>query len=103
MASCSQAGNDPDDHFRRVAKMVQVGSGTEITTSDLINTMPSYVNLSGDHMATNESRNYSKFSQIARNLKSHKVSKSNFIYQGYADDVRGGFKIADKGMEFVWG
>ena len=58
--------------------------------------------LSVDHMATNESRKDSKFSQIVRNLKSHKASKSNFIYQGYAEDVRGGFKITDKGLEFVW-
>lgn len=49
----------------------------------------------------NGSRKDSKFSQIARNLKSHKVRKSNFIYQGYAEDAPGGVKITDKGMEFV--
>jgi len=73
----------------------------EITTRELIELVPNYVKLSDEHMATNESRKDSKFSQIVRNLKSHKTSKSNFIYQGYAEDIRAGFKITDKGMEFV--
>ncbi|MDI6652112.1 DNA damage-inducible protein D [Gluconobacter japonicus] len=73
-----------------------------ITTSELIDEIPKFVKLSDDHTATNESRKDSKFSQIVRNLKSHKTSKSNFIYQGYAEDVKGGFKITDKGIEFVW-
>ncbi|GEL87548.1 hypothetical protein GTH01_19060 [Gluconobacter thailandicus F149-1 = NBRC 100600] len=73
-----------------------------ITTSELIDAIPKFVKLSDDHTATNESRKDSKFSQSVRNLKSHKTSKSNFIYQGYAEDVKGGFKITDKGIEFVW-
>ncbi len=36
-----------------------------------------------------------------RNLKSHKTTKTNFIYQGYAQDVPGGFQITRKGMDFV--
>jgi hypothetical protein len=73
-----------------------------ITTSGLIDELPNYVKLSDDHTATNASRKDSKFSQIVRNLKSHKTTKTNFIYQGYAEDIRGGFKITAKGMEFVW-
>jgi hypothetical protein len=73
-----------------------------ITTSDLIDELPNYVKLSDEHTATNASRKDSKFSQIVRNLKSHKTTKTNFIYQGYAEDIRGGFKITSKGMEFVW-
>lgn len=73
----------------------------EITTRELIESLPNFVRLKDEHMVTNESRKDSKFSQIVRNLKSHKTSKSNFIYQGYAQDIRGGFKITDKGMEFV--
>jgi len=73
----------------------------EISTSDLIEEMPQYVRLSDEHTAENASRKDSKFSQIVRNLKSHKNTKTNFIYQGYAQDVRGGFKITRKGMDFV--
>ncbi|WP_206335854.1 DNA damage-inducible protein D [Rhizorhabdus phycosphaerae] len=90
------------DLWKYALLIMSVRPNGEITTSDLIDAMPGYVKLSDDHMATNESRKDSKFSQIVRNLKSHKASKSNFIYQGYAEDVRGGFKITDKGMEFVW-
>ncbi|WP_035372334.1 DNA damage-inducible protein D [Acetobacter okinawensis] len=90
------------DLWKYALLIMSVRPNGEITTSNLIDTIPDYVKLSDDHMAPNESRKDSKFSQIVRNLKSHKASKSNFIYQGYAEDVRGGFKITDKGMEFVW-
>ena len=70
-------------------------------TSDLIEALPDYIALSDEHLAANDSRKDSKFSQIVRNLKSHKGSKSNFIYQGFAEDIRGGFKITPKGMAFV--
>lgn len=70
-------------------------------TSAMIEALPDYIALSDEHLAVNESRKDSKFSQIVRNLKSHKNSKSNFIYQGYAQDIRGGFKITRKGLDFV--
>jgi hypothetical protein len=53
------------------------------------------------HVTANASRKDSKFSQLVRNLKSHKTTKTNFIYQGYAQDVPGGFQITQKGMDFV--
>jgi hypothetical protein len=90
------------DLWKYALLIMSVQPNGEISTSALIEAIPDYVNLSDDHLATNESRKDSKFSQIVRNLKSHKTSKSNFIYQGYAEDVRGGFKITAKGMEFVW-
>ena len=90
------------DLWKYALLIMSVRPGGEITTSDLIEAMPNYVKLSDDHMATNVSRKDSKFSQIVRNLKSHKSSKSNFIYQGYAEDIQGGFKITERGMKFVW-
>jgi hypothetical protein len=90
------------DLWKYALLIMSVRPNGEITTSELIDAIPSYVKLSDDHMAANESRKDSKYSQIVRNLKSHKASKSNFIYKGYAEDIRGGFKITDKGMEFVW-
>ena len=60
------------------------------------------IELSDDHLLTNERRKDSKFSQIVRNHKSHKTCKSNFIYQGYAEEIAGGFRITAKGMNFVW-
>lgn len=90
------------DLWKYALLIMSVQPNGEITTGDLIDAMPGYVKLSDDHMVTNESRKDSKFSQIVRNLKSHKTTKTNFIYQGYAEDIRGGFKITAKGMEFVW-
>ena len=91
------------DLWKYALLIMSVRTNGEITTSDLIDELPNYVKLSDDHTVTNASRKDSKFSQIVRNLKSHKTTKTNFIYQGYAEDIRGGFKITTKGMEFVWG
>jgi len=90
------------DLWKYALLIMSVRPDGEISTSDLIEALPAYVKLSDDHTAANASRKDSKFSQIVRNLKSHKATKSNFIYCGYAQDVRGGFKITAKGLEFVW-
>lgn len=42
-----------------------------------------------------------KFSQLVRNIKSHKTSKTNPIFKGYAQDIKGGLRITEKGVEFV--
>lgn len=72
-----------------------------ISTTDLIADLPNYVQLSDDQMALNASRKDSRFSQIVRNLKSHKDSKTNFIYRGFAEDVPHGFRITNRGLAFV--
>lgn len=89
------------DLWKYALLIMSVQPNGEISTSDLIEEMPNYVKLSDEHLAANESRKDSKFSQIVRNLKSHKTTKTNFIYQGYAQDVPGGFQITRKGMDFV--
>ncbi|WP_205214838.1 DNA damage-inducible protein D [Altererythrobacter sp. ZODW24] len=89
------------DLWKYTLLVLSVQPGGEMKTSDMIEALPDYIALSEEHLAANESRKDSKFSQIVRNLKSHKASKSNFIYQGYAQDIRGGFKITHKGMDFV--
>lgn len=90
-----------DDLWKYALLIASVRPEGEISTSDLIAEMPSYIHLSDDHTAANASRKDSKFSQLVRNLKSHKTSKTNFIYQGYAQDIPGGFKITSKGLDFV--
>lgn len=91
------------DLWKYALLVMSVQSDGEISTPDLIEALPDYIALSDEHLAANDSRKDSKFSQIVRNLKSHKTSKSNFIYQGYAEAIKGGFKITPKGLEFVWG
>lgn len=89
------------DLWKYALLIMSVRPDGEISTSDMIAEMPGYVHLSAEHTAANASRKDSKFSQLVRNLKSHKTSKSNFIYQGFAQDVTGGFKITRKGLDFV--
>jgi hypothetical protein len=80
---------------------MSVNSDSEITTTELIARIPQYIQLSDRDLTGNASRKDTKYSQIVRNLKSHKASKSNFIFQGYADDIPGGFRITPKGLDFV--
>lgn len=72
-----------------------------ISTTELIAELPDYIVVPDNAVGENASRKDSKFSQLVRNLKSHKTTKTNFIYQGYAQDVPGGFQITRKGMDFV--
>jgi hypothetical protein len=72
-----------------------------ITTTDLVAELPKYITIPDDAVYENASRKDSKFSQIVRNLKSHKSSKTNFIFQGYAEDIKGGFRATEKGIQFV--
>ncbi|PHR60126.1 MAG: hypothetical protein COA43_07445 [Robiginitomaculum sp.] len=73
----------------------------EMSTTDLIAELPNYIQIPDGAECENESRGDSKFSQIVRNLKSHKTTKTNFIYQGYAVGIPKGFRATEKGRQFV--
>jgi hypothetical protein len=73
----------------------------EISTSDLIAELPSYIRVPDESQEVLDGRKDSKFSQIVRNLKSHKTAKTNFIYQGFAESIPDGFRITARGREFV--
>jgi len=73
----------------------------EISTSDLIAELPNYVRIPDGTDVKNSSRGDSKFSQIVRNLKSHKDSATNFIRLGYAEAIPRGFRATEKGRAFV--
>jgi len=73
----------------------------EISTSDLIAELPNYIRIPDGVDANNSSRGDSKFSQIVRNLKSHKDSAKNFIRLGYAGPIPRGFRATEKGRAFV--
>lgn len=72
-----------------------------VSTTELIAEFPKYIHIPEGTLDAPSSRKDSKFSQLVRNLKSHKTSKTNLIYQGYAEDVKGGFRITEKGRAFV--
>ena len=72
-----------------------------VTIKNLVEELPNYITVPEEAKAILKGRNDTKFSQLVRNLKSHKSDKTNFIYQGYVKDIRGGFQITEKGREFV--
>lgn len=73
----------------------------EISTSGLIAELPKYIQVPEGSQEGLAGRNDNKFSQLVRNLKSHKTTKTNFIYQGYAEAIADGFRITQKGLDFV--
>ncbi len=86
----------------KYALVVMYKNNEEVMTTKQINEgIPKLVEIPDELLAPLKGRKDDKYSQHVRNLKSHKKQKSNFIYQGYAEDVRGGFKITQKGIDFV--
>lgn len=73
----------------------------EVSTTQLIAQLPNFIQVPDEQAQLNGSRKDSKFSQLVRNLKSHKNAKTNFIYRGLAEDVPGGFRITERGLAFV--
>jgi len=67
------------DLWKYALLIMSVKPGGAIKTTELVSEMPKYVELSAEHVAANESRRDSKFSQLVRNLKSHKTTRTNFI------------------------
>lgn len=70
-------------------------------TPELIKELPEFIETPVTATNTSASRQETKFPQLVRNLKSNKKNKTNFITQGYVHDIKGGFQITPKGLEFV--
>lgn len=69
----------------------------EVATSDLIEALEKVFEPCDEDMEILEGRNDTKFSQKVRNLKSHKTIKT----KGLAEEIDGGFRITDKGKEYI--
>ena len=72
-------------------------SNGEITTTNLIKELGNLLPLTEEDLLPNSSRKDSRFSQIVRNLKSHKT----FEKYGYAEEINDGFRITSLGKDFV--
>lgn len=75
--------------------------GGVITTKELREEIPKRINIDSEYLEYSKTKKELKIEQIIRNLKSNKKNKTNFINQGYVLDIRGGFQITKKGLEFV--
>lgn len=89
------------DLWKYALLIMSVQPGQQITTSALIAELPNFIHVDDEKAEASSSRKDSKFSQIVRNLKSHKATSTNFIYRGFAEDTPGGFKITQRGLQFV--
>ena len=69
----------------------------EIQTSDLIDEIANQFTLDGHDLAPLMNRNDEKFTQIVRNLKSHKTLRD----LGYAEEIEGGFRITRVGIDWL--
>lgn len=90
-----------DDLWKYALLIMVQRPSMEVSTADLIAELPNYIRIPDGADANNSSRADSKFSQIVRNLKSHKDSATNFIHLGYAEGIPRGFRATEKGREFV--
>jgi hypothetical protein len=72
-----------------------------IATSDLIDELAAQFRPQGEDAAILDNRNDTKFSQIVRNLKSHKDARTNIIRRGLAEEFGDGFRITDSGRAYL--
>lgn len=72
-----------------------------ITTSDLITALEEEFEPAGEDAEILDGRNDSKFSQIVRNLKSHKNSGTSIFKKGYVVEEGEGLRITDAGRAFL--
>ena len=72
-------------------------------TSDIIRGLEAYFRVAGEDAEILENRSDTKFSQIVRNVISHKTSPSNLIGMGLAvhEKARKGLRITQAGREAV--
>ena len=75
--------------------------GGYISTTDLSRELEEYFQPSGEDAAILDGRRDSRFSQIVRNLKSHKNTRTSMFRAGLATDEPDGLRITDAGRAFV--
>lgn len=99
----SQDRQKESDLWKYALLVMSIKSNGCISTTELKEILISapLLKLSAEDQQILSNRNDPKVSQIIRNLKSHKNSSTNFIHQGYAEEIEKGFKITNKGIEFV--
>jgi|SRR5271154_3146142 hypothetical protein len=74
-----------------------------ISTTDLIEHLEEYFQPEGEDAKILEGRHDSKFSQIVRNLVSHRGGQNTIFAKGYAEYVEEGkgIQITEKGRLFI--
>lgn len=86
----------------KIALLIMISKPAGIIyTTELIEEIPNYIIIPEKYQQISESKKEPKYIQVIRNLKSNRKNKSNFINQGYVTDIKGGYQITKKGLDFV--
>jgi hypothetical protein len=80
------------DIRQSVLDIIDAEPNREISTTDLIAKLRAQLPLSAEDEALLDGRKDDRFSQIVRNIKSHKDQAGNLIHDGHLIEVKGGFK-----------
>lgn len=78
-------------------RLLAAAPGGYLSTSDLIGGLEKEFEPEGEDAKILNGRQDSKFSQIVRNMKSHKDSPANIIGRGFAEAFKDGLRITDAG------
>lgn len=72
-----------------------------ISTTDLIDVLEEEFEPAGDDAKILDGRHDSRFTQIVRNLVSHREASTSIFKRGYAEYVDEGIRITDSGKAFL--
>jgi hypothetical protein len=80
------------DIAKDVLEIIDEQPGREITTTKLIAELRKRIKLAPEDEEQLENRQDDRFSQIVRNIKSHKDSPGNLVHDGHLEVIKGGFR-----------
>jgi len=80
-------------------QVIRTEPNGRISTTKLISELRKVLKLSMEDEEILDGRHDDHFSQIVRNIKSHKGTPGNLIYEGYLASVPRGFEITDAGLQ----
>jgi hypothetical protein len=75
--------------------------GGECTTTQLIKALETHFQPQGEDAEILDNRSDSRFSQIVRNMKSHKDASTNIIGRGLVIEIDDGFRITPAGVNYL--
>ena len=79
--------------------VVRAQPNQQITTTKLIGELRKVVKLGPEDEEILEGRKDDHFSQIVRNIKSHKTTPGNLLCEGYLEGIPRGFRITHAGLQ----
>lgn len=91
------------DTYLPVLDLLDHAPGGFLKTSEIILGLEGYFRIAGEDAEILENRSDTKFSQVVRNIVSHKTSPKNLIGMGYAehDKARKGLRITKEGRVYL--